>query len=53
VAESGVLLRDGQDGIAVLTNRAVFDDDQRLAGGCSITDDGAAEMYVRPAEIDL
>ena len=49
LTESGVLLRDGQDGVAVLTNRAVFDDDERLAGGCSVTDDGSLSISLAPA----
>jgi len=49
VTESGVLLRDGQNGVAVLTDRAVFDDDEQLAGGCSVTDDGSLSISLPPA----
>jgi hypothetical protein len=49
VTESGVLLRDGQDGVAVLTNREVFDVDEQLASGCSVTDDGSLSISVPPA----
>ena len=49
VTESGVLLRDGQDGLAVLTDRGVFDDGERLTGGCSITDDGSLSISLTPA----